>query len=100
MNEGKRPFGSGSRGRPSAHKPAKHRGGGETDGRFLRDPAIRALVVIGLVVASPVFFFALVLLLVLQVNALVAVHFASGRRGSTRLSLEHSPHTRPWKNTL
>lgn len=79
MNEGKRPFGSGSRGPPSAHKPAKHRGGGEADGRFLRDPAIRALVVIGLVVASPVFFFALVLLLVLQVNALVAVHFASGR---------------------
>ena len=77
------------------HKPAKHRGRGEADGRFLRDPAIRAPVVIGLVVAGPVFFFALVLLLVLQVNALVAVHFASRRRGSTRFSLEHSPLTRP-----
>ena len=79
MNEGKRPFGSGSRGPPSARKPPKHRSGGEADGRFLRDPAIRALVVIGPVVAGPVFFFALVLLLVLQVNALVAVHFASRR---------------------
>lgn len=79
MNEGKRPFGSGARGAPSAHKPAKHRGGDEADGRFLKEPAIRAPVVFGLVVAGRVFFFVLVPLLVLQVNALVAVHFASGR---------------------
>ena len=83
----------------AGHKPAKHRGRGEADGRLLKDPAIRVPVVIGLVIAGPVFFLALVLRLVLQVNGLVAVHFASRRRGSTRLSPEHSPLTSAWKNT-